>query len=163
MKARCRRHRRYRTIKICKQWLKSFSAFLKDMGPRPPGTTLERKNNKLGYCPGNCCWAGYREQNRNRRTTKLLTFNDKTQSMIQWSEELGLPKWLIQQRLASGWSVEDALTAPKRSRGHNYRLVTHQGKTLSITDWAKELGIPRERIYSRLKKGWTEQQALTRQ
>jgi hypothetical protein len=58
----------YKDKKICKRWLISFDNFLKDMGERPRGTTLNRINNKLGYCKKNCNWATYSEQSSNRRS-----------------------------------------------------------------------------------------------
>lgn len=56
-----------RGIRVCKRWRYSFLAFRNDMGPRPEGYTLERKNNNKGYYPNNCKWATYLEQNNNRR------------------------------------------------------------------------------------------------
>jgi hypothetical protein len=52
-------------ITICDRW-NSFENFLEDMGERPAGTTIDRKNNKLGYEPGNCRWVTKKEQARNR-------------------------------------------------------------------------------------------------
>ena len=55
-----------RGIKVCKSWLK-FENFLKDMGIRPEGKTLDRKNNNGNYCKSNCKWSTPKEQANNRR------------------------------------------------------------------------------------------------
>lgn len=62
-----------RGIRVCRSWLK-FKNFLADMGSRPDGTTLDRKNNNKGYTPKNCRWATKQEQSRNRRDVKLSLF-----------------------------------------------------------------------------------------
>lgn len=57
-----------RGITVCKRWLK-FENFLADMGERPEGLTLDRRNNNRGYSKANCRWATRSEQARNRRMT----------------------------------------------------------------------------------------------
>lgn len=64
-----------RGITVCARWLK-FANFLADMGARPApsdGTrlTLERRENSGNYKPGNCYWATYTAQIRNRRSSRL--------------------------------------------------------------------------------------------
>ena len=55
-----------RGIKVCIRWLK-FENFLKDMGEKPEGMTIERVHNDRDYKPSNCKWATMSEQNRNKR------------------------------------------------------------------------------------------------
>lgn len=100
-----------RGIKSCRRWEK-FENFLADMGEQPPGLTLERKDNNLGYSKENCIWADKTQQANNRRTSRFLTFNNRTQTIAQWRKETGLYRHAIYQRLDRGWSVEEALTTP---------------------------------------------------
>lgn len=88
---------------------------IKDIGKRPSAEhSLDRINNHGNYEPGNVRWATGKEQQRNTRLNRLLTFNGKTQCVAAWAEELCLSLNMIRNRLKRGWTVERALTIKKR-------------------------------------------------
>lgn len=108
-----------RGITVCDRWSgeDGFSNFLSDMGPRPGKEySIERMNNDLGYSPENCKWATKREQARNTRRNHYLTLNGRSQCLTAWAIELGVNMNALRSRLRMGWSVEDVLTIPVKSR-----------------------------------------------
>lgn len=112
-----------RGVTICAEW-ESFESFLADMGARPAGTTLERKDVNGPYSPENCVWATDHEQLRNKRTNRVLSAFGRSQILSDWSREYGIPKRTITDRLARGLTPEEALLASGTKRA---RLASSDG------------------------------------
>lgn len=89
-------------IGVCEQW-KSFAAFLKDMGPRPKGKVLDRKENSDGYHKGNCRWVTKKKSTENRSITIWL--NGERVNDI--AKRLKMPASRIYSRRLRGWTIEE--------------------------------------------------------
>lgn len=95
-------------ITVCERWM-TYDNFVRDMGPRPKGTSLDRLDNAKGYEPSNCRWATKTEQNRNNSQNRLVTFGRVTRCLSEWCELFDLDYARVYARLFRlNWSVEDA-------------------------------------------------------
>jgi hypothetical protein len=104
-----------RGISYPEKW-ERFEQFLMDMGERPPNTSLDRKDNRLGYSRDNCRWATRAIQNNNKRTVALIRYRGRDQSLAQWCADLDLPYSRTYHRIkVQGMSFEDAIRPDKRS------------------------------------------------
>lgn len=158
-----------RGIFIDQRW-GSFFAFLEDMGSRPSkGHSLDRIDNDGPYCKENCRWATPQEQHNNTRSNVKVTLNGETKTVAQWARALDISKGTVGVRVFNGWTPERALTekaAHKFANADNPKprkfLVTHDGRTKGIRDWAKEVGIDRGTLQARISRyGWSVERALT--
>lgn len=107
-----------RGIEVCPRWL-HFDAFYEDMGPRPSGHTIDRKDTNGDYTPANCRWATMREQGANKRGTLRLEMDGRTQTIMDWSAETGLPARVIRRRIRRGWEPHRALTQPYQNKSRH--------------------------------------------
>lgn len=126
MKQRClpknsvvRKYHAGRGIKICERWLGSFENFLADMGPRPEGKTLERKDNDGNYEPGNCIWATQAEQNNNTRANIFIDFDGQHRTIAQWAKITGIKYITLHARIRRYKMPVDLAMIPCSTRLNN--------------------------------------------
>lgn len=106
-----------RGIKVCRRWQK-FENFYADMGPRPEGSWIDRKCNNGNYTTKNCRWATPKEQNRNKRNSRLIKAFGLTMTMAEWAEKTGINAGRIWERLKYKWDPEKAVSQPIKKICH---------------------------------------------
>ncbi len=104
-----------RCITVPERWLK-YENFLKDMGERPQGKSIERIDNNKGYGPDNCKWASRMEQVNNRRNTIHITIGGETRTAAQWADIRGMERKVVYARIKDGWEKTDAILTPIAKR-----------------------------------------------
>lgn len=115
MVARCKQKndRKFATygaagITVCDEWA-TFAGFLKDMGERPAGHTLDRCDGSKGYSKDNCRWATPKEQANNMRSNVFLEYDGLRLTITQWAEKLQLSWGCIGARLSRGLPIDQVL------------------------------------------------------
>ncbi len=101
---------------VCERWINNFVNFINDMGPRPDGYSLGRKDNNGNYTPENCRWETIDEQANNKTNTVFLTLNGNRKTLVEWSRITGIHMKTIKSRLRRGRTEENALTTPVLER-----------------------------------------------
>ena len=94
---------------------KVFAADVRaEIGEHPgEGYQLDRIDTDGNYEPGNIRWVTAKENTRNRRNNRMLTWDGRTQCVSAWADELGMNRTSLLLRLKRGWTVERALTQPR--------------------------------------------------
>lgn len=107
-----------RGIKICDEW-KDFNTFVRDMGPRPEGFSLDRIDVNGNYSKDNCRWASFKEQANNRRNTQWVDYRGATYTISELAELLNINYHTLRSRIKNGHSL-DAPVKERNSRDANH-------------------------------------------
>lgn len=105
-----------RGVVVCERWRRSFQAFLSDMGERPQGKTLDRIDLNGPYSPDNCRWATMQQQARNRTSNHVVSFRGEALPLAGVPRCTGLSYQAFRKRIARGWELELAASAPPGHR-----------------------------------------------
>jgi hypothetical protein len=121
-------------ITVCDRWLgkSGFENFLRDMGERPDGKSIDRVDTRGGYSPENCRWATPREQCQNRTHNNTITAFGETLCVAEWARRSNIPEDTLRVRLFRlGWTPELAI-----SKSVSKRAPRH--KSGNRTQWRPE-------------------------
>lgn len=147
-------------VAVCDRW-SSFSAFLKDMGERPAGTSLDRFPDQKGnYEPGNCRWATASEQAVNRTTTRLVEWCGEVLPVSHWAKRMGISRNTLQRRLKLGWTVERAMTTPDDGSSRS-KLYEVDGVFLTLVQASAKYGVSKFTLRTRLTRGLSMAEAVS--
>lgn len=118
-----------RGIQVCDGWRYSFSAFVADVGERPPGHTLDRIDNDGDYAPGNVRWAVQATQVKNQNARRDNTSGHKGVSWdgrrAKWRAYKGGGETRVE--LGSFKSLPDAIAARHRATKDDQFVVCCKG------------------------------------
>ena len=109
--------------------------------------------------------SGYGNAHAERGITVYPAWVEDFEAFIR---DVGLCPWpegrLVRVDRAKGYepgNVEWTGMAGSSADRSNARMLTHDGKTASLHEWAKASGLNASTIHSRLAAGWTVDRALT--
>lgn len=147
-----------RGIKVCERWhdVRSFAA---DMGEKKRGESIDRIDSNGNYCPENCRWTDAMGQGEHRRNAHLLTIDGETMHLRQACRKFNISETTLGKRLSSGMAANDAVNKPIREKD---RIITCNGMSLTILQWAERSGLKAHTIRWRIRNGCDPSVAVTK-
>lgn len=118
-------------------------------------------------------WLSMRNRCNNRNYKQYKDYGGRGIKVCErWSnfenflEDMGeRPKGFQIDRVDNGGDYEpsNCRWATRNTQCSNRRdnhLITYKGKTQNLTQWSKEIGVDRETLFHRVKRGYTPQQTI---
>lgn len=159
------RYARYggRGITVCDEWLNDYPAFRKwamENGYEDNGKlSIDRIDNDGNYEPSNCRWADNLTQANNKSSNVLITYNGKTQTLREWSEETGIHMDNLYYRYRAGKTPKEILEkfdvkniGNTRKDISTSRILELRKEGMSIPKIASVVGCSQGTVWNRLAK-----------
>lgn len=102
-----------RGIVVCEEWRNDFGKFFSDMGKRPDGHTLDRIDNSGNYGPENCRWVPRKQQDRNKRTNRIIEVHGEQMTVADAADRFEVNYYTLYRRIVNlKWTPERAVSTP---------------------------------------------------
>lgn len=89
-----------------------YEAYIdKKLGPQPSADyQLGRIDKTKHFAPGNLVWQlPIERSNSNTRQNIKAKYKNRSQTLANWSRELGIPFWTLRRRIARGIPIKDII------------------------------------------------------
>lgn len=104
-----------RGITVCPEW-NDFDRFYSDMSQGySDELTIERIDVNGPYCKDNCRWATNMEQQGNKRTNRMVTYQGERMHLAELVRRSGVSKMMMVMRLNRGMTGDEAVADAKGS------------------------------------------------
>lgn len=154
------KHYGARGISICSRWAE-FENFHADMGFRPVGHSIERKNVNGNYCPSNCLWIPDELQSGNKTTTRWVHYKGDRLTLAQACRRSGVSKDTVLHRVSCGLTYEQALVTQMPRGPRVIQLFSFQGRDVSMRELCDISGKSRGALYYLIvTAGYTPEKAV---
>lgn len=119
-------------ITVCDRWL-TFENFFADMGERPSGTTIGRRDKNGPYDATNCRWATKRTQARNRGSNVTMQVDGRDYCIASAAERYNIPVATLKYRIGVGWDHDRACKTPVDATKRPLRLRSSKEPRLPLS------------------------------
>lgn len=112
-----------RGISVCNEW-REYIPFAKwaFSNGYADDLSIDRIDTDGIYEPNNCRWVTMKEQANNKRTNRIVVYDNQEYTLTELAEKIGINKTTLRERLNMGWSIEDAVNRPVRLRTRGWRM-----------------------------------------
>lgn len=148
-------------IKVCDEWKNSFDKFalwaIKSGFDK--SLTIDRIDCNGDYCPENCRWATWKQQENNRSSNAVIEYNGEKLTIAQMSEKYGINMNTLFDRIRyQGMDISEAIETPVKT----YKSHAKENKICNLSQKSKAAGINRNTVWRRIYElGWSEEEALS--
>lgn len=120
-----------RGISVEPSWIKSFEAFIQDVGKRPSKAfSLDRLDNNKGYIKGNVSWQTRTKQMNNTRRNVILFYKNKKMTLVEFCklvEPYNVSQWFVRYHLFKNKTPDEIVKLAKK-RFHGVNSSTSNSK-----------------------------------